>query len=82
MHFAYILKSTRFPDRIYKGQTEDLDKRLEYHNRGYVSHTRKYAPWRIVYFAGFETKERAIDFEKYLKAASGIAFMRKRLINK
>ena len=38
-------------------------------------------PWEIIWSASFETQKLATDFEKYLKTASGIAFMRKRLID-
>ena len=81
MYYAYILRSEADPSQIYKGLTEDIEKRLDYHNSGKVYHTAKYKPWRMVFYAAFETRELAADFEKYLKTASGIAFLRKRFIN-
>jgi hypothetical protein len=42
-----------------------------------------YQPNRIAlgdWDAGFSSKEAALDFERYLKTASGKAFARKRLI--
>ncbi|MBT6253814.1 GIY-YIG nuclease family protein [Candidatus Uhrbacteria bacterium] len=79
MHHVYIIRSASNPARIYKGSTEDIVQRLAKHNKGDVTHTRNGRPWVIVYSASFETKKLAIDFERYLKTASGIAFMRKRL---
>jgi len=35
---------------------------------------------KLVFYAAFETKKKALDFEKYLKTNSGFAFRNKRLI--
>ena len=81
MYFVYILKSINSPREIYKGYTENLRERLKEHNAGKVSHTSKFRPWKIIFYCCFNNKQKAIQFEKYLKSASGIAFMKKRLIN-
>jgi len=80
MYYVYILQSKVFPDQIYKGSTENLIKRLAKHNAGEVSHTSKFRPWKIVWYCAFEQKEQSLKFEKYLKTASGIAFLRKRFM--
>ena len=80
MYFVHVLRSKNNPDRVYKGFTTDLKDRLEHHNSGASKHTTKFRPWELVFFASFKDKKKALDFEKYLKTASGIAFMRKRLI--
>jgi len=81
MYYAYILRSISSPKEIYKGFTTlDPNSRLRVHNDGSVSHTSKFKPWKLIWFAGFEHEEQARAFEKYLKSASGIAFLRKRLI--
>ena len=79
MHYVYILRSENEPDRHYVGVTGDLKDRLIRHNAGAVSHTAKYAPWRIKTYLAFENKDRAFEFEKYLKSGSGRAFAKKRL---
>lgn len=79
MHYVYILRSEQFSDRYYVGCTQDLKLRLAQHNKGNVPHTSKYAPWRLKTYLAFSEKERAIEFEKYLKSASGRAFAKKRL---
>jgi len=81
MHIVYILQSINFPKQLYKGYTTDLKNRIVKHNSGSVPHTAKYKPWNIVFYCCFKNKKKALDFERYLKTASGIAFMRKRLIN-
>ena len=80
MYYVYILRSTRFINQIYTGFTPDLKQRLKSHNEGSNKHTRKFRPWKVIWYAAFVTKKQAENFEKYLKTASGIAFKRKRLI--
>ncbi|MDD3647943.1 MAG: GIY-YIG nuclease family protein [Candidatus Dojkabacteria bacterium] len=80
MYFTYILRSTNYSNQYYYGSTSDVERRLEKHNNGKSYHTSKYKPWKIIFYAAFETRRLAEDFEKYLKNSSGRAFMRKRLI--
>ena len=80
MYYVYILRSIKFVNKIYTGSTSDLKQRLKSHNEGINKHTRKFRPWKIIWYAAFSTRKQAEKFEKYLKTASGIAFKRKRLI--
>jgi putative endonuclease len=79
MKYVYILTSITFPDRHYTGITTDLRKRFEKHNSGAVPHTSKYKPWQIKTYIAFNDEKQAFAFERYLKSASGRAFMKKRL---
>ena len=79
MKYVYILQSLTHTDRYYVGITADLRARLARHNRGEVSHTSKFIPWRLKTYIGFDDEKRAFAFEKYLKTGSGRAFARKRL---
>ena len=81
MHYVYIIRSLNFPDQIYIGCTNDLQKRLLNHNAGITAHTSKYRPWELIVSLGFKNKECAIEFEKYLKSGSGRAFIKKRFFN-
>ena len=69
----------RKPDRFYTGFTEDLELRLKSHNRGDNPHTSRYMPWRIKTAVAFTDRQKALDFEAYLKSPSGRAFAKKRL---
>jgi predicted GIY-YIG superfamily endonuclease len=80
MYYVYILRSVNYVKQIYTGSTPDLRQRLKSHNEGANKHTGKFKPWKIIWYGAFLTKKQAVDFEKYLKTASGIAFKRKRLI--
>jgi predicted GIY-YIG superfamily endonuclease len=79
MKYVYILQSINSPDRFYTGITENLERRLTRHNGNQVPHTSKYAPWRLKTYIAFSDALQALQFEKYLKSASGRAFAKKRL---
>ena len=67
MYFVYILKSDK--QRHYIGYTSDLDRRLSEHNktdhRGFT-HTTEH--WEIEISMECETKQDAMNLEKYLKS--------------
>jgi putative endonuclease len=79
LFFVYILQSEKDLSRYYTGFTENLEARLKAHNSGQNPHTTKYKPWRIKTSIAFSDKQRALDFETYLKSPSGRAFAKKRL---
>jgi len=78
-HYVYILASEADETRRYTGLTENLESRIKAHNNGQVPHTSKYRPWRIETAIAFRSREKAAQFEKYLKSHSGRAFAKKRL---
>jgi predicted GIY-YIG superfamily endonuclease len=77
--YVYILQSEHMPEAFYVGFTEDLHSRLKTHNSGQVPHTAKFLPWRIKTAIAFTDRQRALEFERYLKSPSGRAFAKKRL---
>jgi predicted GIY-YIG superfamily endonuclease len=77
--YTYILQSEKTPDRFYIGFTEDLESRMKAHNQGKDPHTSKYKPWRLKTATAFTDRQKALDFEAYLKTHSGRAFAKKRL---
>ncbi|MGZ3411903.1 MAG: GIY-YIG nuclease family protein [Xanthobacteraceae bacterium] len=79
MKYVYILQSLQDDSHFYTGITDDLKKRLAKHNAGEVSHTSKFAPWRINTYIALSDENRAFALEKYLKPSSGRAFAKKRL---
>ena len=78
-YYTYILESEKIPNRFYTGFTEDLESRLKSHNHGHNPHTSKYNPWRVKTAIAFTDRQKALDFEVYLKSPSGMAFTKKRL---
>jgi putative endonuclease len=80
MHYVYILQSIPFLKEHYVGYSEDLKSRIKAHNSGDSAHTKKFKPWRLVCYVGFEDERTAKKFEYYLKTGSGRAFLKKRLL--
>ena len=77
--YVYILQSDIRAEHFYVGLTDDLHDRLRRHNAGEVPHTSGRRPWHIKTTVAFRDRGRAVDFERYLKTASGRAFAKKRL---
>jgi len=77
--YVYILQSESSVEHFYVGFTEDLQDRLKTHNAGQVPHTIKFRPWGIKTAIAFTERQRVIEFERYLKSASGRAFAKKKL---
>ncbi len=78
MYYTYILQLSN--NEYYAGHSEDLKARIKYHHEGKVRATKYFRPVKLIYYAAFLEKEKAISFEKYLKSSSGKAFRNKRLI--
>tara|TARA_Y100000590_G_C15372662_1_gene883158 strand:- start:306 stop:545 length:240 start_codon:yes stop_codon:yes gene_type:complete len=78
MYYTYILRGEK--NYTYVGSSSNLKSRLEQHNKGQVNSTCKHTPLKLIWYAGFQTRNLAESFEKYLKSSSGHAFRNKRLI--
>jgi putative endonuclease len=78
--YVYVIRSINFPEQEYTGASGNLRQRLISHNARKSPHTSKYAPWELVWYCAFPDKEKALEFEKYLKSHSGRAFAKKRLL--
>jgi putative endonuclease len=66
MFYTYILYS-KCKDQFYIGQTNNLEDRLEKHNRGAVRSTARYKPWQLYSFKVFETRSDSMACERKLK---------------
>jgi putative endonuclease len=77
--YVYIIQSLVDPNRFYTGFTKNIENRLKDHNSGKNSHTAELKPWRIKTAVAFTNRQKAHDFESYLKTISGRAFAKKRL---
>ena len=76
MFYAYVLKSIEH-GCYYKGHCQDLEKRLHLHNSGMTESIRPYIPFALIYFEAFETKQEAIEREKYYKPAAGRRYLKR-----
>jgi putative endonuclease len=68
------LRLRAHPARYYTGVTANLRERLMAHNAGHCPHTRTGRPWKAIVVVAFAREDRAIEFERYLKSGSGVAF--------
>jgi len=78
VYYVYLLKLKN--NAFYVGFSSDLKTRIGEHQKGNVPRTKKLKPLKLVFYAAFESKIKALHFEKYLKSSSGFAFRNKRLI--
>jgi predicted GIY-YIG superfamily endonuclease len=79
MFYTYILQSISDTSQLYRGHTTNLKQRVLDHNAGRCPHTSKHVPWKVRFYAGFESLELAQQFETYLKSGSGHAFAKRHL---
>jgi predicted GIY-YIG superfamily endonuclease len=77
MTHVYILQSVANPERFYVGLSATPDARIATHNEGGVFHTSKWRPWRVTVSIAFASRQRAVEFERYLKSGSGRAFIKR-----
>lgn len=80
MFFVYILKSINY-SKTYTGRTENLEKRLKEHNAGYNLFSKRYKPWRVIYFEEVDSLQNSIDKEKYFKSKAGRNWIKENLFN-
>ena len=70
MYYVYVLKSEK-DGRLYIGQTNDLEKRLQRHNLGKVISTVKRRPLYLIYSEEYQSRREAMNRETYLKSLKG-----------
>jgi putative endonuclease len=78
MFFVYVLKS-KIDGRLYKGMTDNLERRIKEHNFGKVKSTKGYAPWDLVYSEVFDSRIEARLREVFLKSGIGREFLKEKL---
>ncbi len=66
MWYIYILKGSSNP-QYYIGFTQDLKLRLEEHNKGSNSSTKRGRPWKILYYEAYCEEILARQREEVLK---------------
>jgi len=70
MFYVYILKSLK-DGRHYIGYTENLQKRLEEHNRGKSPSVKSRPPFVLVYQEAQPSRLQAMQRERQIKAYKG-----------
>ena len=62
MFYVYVLISLKDGD-LYIGSTEDLERRLYFHNSGKTRSTKFYRPWQLLGSEIFVTRSEAVKRE-------------------
>ena len=66
--FVYVIASLKnLRTKTYVGWTKDLNERLRKHNLGKGAKSTKGRKWKILYHEIFNSKEKALRREYYLK---------------
>lgn len=79
MHCVYIMQSLK-DKGLYIGYTNDLNRRLKFHNLGKVFSTKSRLPIKLIYCEIFRSKEDALKRETSLKQqGQGIRRLKERL---
>lgn len=80
MYYVYVLESVRNPDELYVGSTIDLKSRFKEHNLGKVLSTKRYSPWKLIYYEAYLTEKMARSREQKLKHyGNGMRELKKRI---
>ena len=79
-YYIYVLRS-RLDGKFYTGFTSDIENRLNEHNSGKVSSTKRRVPFEIIYFEFCLNIDDALHREKYLKTTYGKRYLKNRLKN-
>lgn len=77
MIYVYLIQSINEPQKLYVGQTENIDVRLSEHNSGKSKYTQTWRPWKVIYQEQFDNRMDARKREIYLKSTAGKNFLRR-----
>ena len=79
MYYVYVLRSLK-DKKFYTGYTENLERRLLEHNKGFVKATKCRRPLDLFYYEWSLNKKDAEAREKYLKSGMGKRYLKNRVI--
>ncbi|MFC1703948.1 GIY-YIG nuclease family protein [Candidatus Omnitrophota bacterium] len=82
MYYVYVLQSKKNKNKLYIGNTNNLERRLAEHNSGDGYFTKTYKPFKIVYYEAFLDKHDAVNREIKLKHHGSVIGHLKRRIQK
>lgn len=66
MYYVYVLES-ELNNSFYKGCTDNLERRLIEHNSGKEKSTKRYMPWKLIWYTAKNSRSEALVLEKKLK---------------
>ena len=78
MFYNYVLQSEKNRE-IYVGRTTDLKRRFKEHNQGLTPSTKRYKPWKLIYYEACLNEKDSIRREGYMKTTQGRRLLNRRL---
>lgn len=69
MYYTYFLKLNN--NKIYKGSTSDLKRRIQEHKNGKVTSTKYHQPVFLLGYEVYQLKSDALRRERFLKTTEG-----------
>jgi putative endonuclease len=79
MYYVYVLQLSN--NNAYIGYTNDLKKRLQYHQSGKSKFTRPYRPVKLVYYEAYLSKNDATKREYDLKTGQQREILKQKINN-
>ena len=76
MFYVYVISSL-IRTYIYVGISDDPNRRIEQHNKGYNKTTKPYIPFKTILIEEFKSRTEAREREKNLKSGSGKESLKK-----
>lgn len=73
MWYFYVLQSQKKLEYFYKGSTGNLKKRFEQHEKGEVTATRPFRPWKLVYYEAYVSEQSARLRESHVKKSGSVS---------
>jgi putative endonuclease len=64
--FVYIIKSEK-TYKYYCGQTQNIQHRIDRHNKGLEPYTKNGVPWSLIIFFEVKNRSEAMILEKKIK---------------
>lgn len=75
-YYVYVIRSKE--GFIYRGMTDNLERRLVEHNNKELSFwTKRGTDWKLIYREEFDNKTEALKREKWLKTGVGREYLKK-----
>ena len=81
MHYVYFLQSL-LNSRYYVGITNDVARRLNEHNSGFVRSTAPYQPWELKKIEKYANISQARQRERFIKAKHSRKILEKIIASK
>ena len=78
MYTVYVLKDKK--DKLYKGVTNNLVRRLKEHIGGHTFTTSRMEDLSVIYKEEYDTFKQARIRELYLKSAAGRRFLKTKIL--